>query len=38
MLSVLGQLAALDTQARVLALAADVVLPPLDPVEASPGF
>ncbi|MDQ2964387.1 MAG: zinc ribbon domain-containing protein [Chloroflexota bacterium] len=38
MLSVLAQLASLDAQARVLALAADVVLPPLDPVEGSPGF
>jgi hypothetical protein len=36
MLSVLEQLAALDAQARVLALEADVVLPPLDPVEESP--
>jgi hypothetical protein len=36
MLSVLAQLPGLDAQARVLALEADVVLPPLDPVEESP--
>ena len=36
MLSVLAQLPKLDAQARVLALEADVVLPPLDPVEESP--
>lgn len=36
MLSVLTQLASLDAQARVLALEADVVLPPLYPVEESP--
>jgi hypothetical protein len=35
MLSVLAQLTGLDAQARVLALEADVVLPPLDPVEES---
>jgi hypothetical protein len=37
MLSVLAQLGALDAQARALAVEADVVLPPLDPVEESPG-
>lgn len=36
MLSVLAELPALDAQARVLALEADVVLPPLDPIEETP--
>jgi hypothetical protein len=36
MLSVLEELGPLDAQARVLALGADVVLPPLDPSEETP--
>jgi hypothetical protein len=36
MLSVLAQLPPLDAEARVLAVEADVVLPPLDPIEETP--